>query len=195
MNTFGAALFDTGIGRCGALWSVRGLRGLHLPEVDDGATLKRVMRRGAGAVVSPPPSEIAAILSAIAALVAGAKNDLVSVPLDMDGVPEFDASVYALTRAVPPGQTTTYGAIAKALGQPYGSGTARAVGQALGRNPFAIIMPCHRVVAAQGKMGGFTAHGAVSVKRRLLEAEGAFAVETLELFAATMSPSPHAEEA
>lgn len=182
MNTFGAALFETAIGRCGALWSPRGLRSIHLPEADDATTLKRVMRRGAGAVLAPPQN-IADILAAITALVAGAKNDLIAIPLDVEGVPAFDQSVYALTRAIPPGQTRTYGALAQALGQPYGSGTARAVGQALGRNPHAIIMPCHRVLAANGKMGGFTAHGTVNVKRRLLEAEGAFAVETLELFA------------
>jgi methylated-DNA-[protein]-cysteine S-methyltransferase len=88
----------------------------------------------------------------------------------MTRVPAFHRAVYAVARAIPPGETLTYGEVARRLGDP---GSARAVGQALGRNPFAIIVPCHRVVAAGGATGGFSAHGGAATKRRILAIEGA----------------------
>ena len=88
----------------------------------------------------------------------------------MDGVPEFHRRVYEAARAIPPGNTLSYGDIAKRVGAP---GAARAVGQALGRNPFPIVVPCHRVLAAGGKIGGFSAQGGVATKRRMLAIEGA----------------------
>lgn len=92
-----------------------------------------------------------------------------SVPLDLSRVPPFHARVYEVARTIPPGTTLTYGEIARRLGEP---GAARAVGQALGANPFAPIVPCHRVLAAGGGTGGFSADGGVATKRRLLEIEG-----------------------
>jgi methylated-DNA-[protein]-cysteine S-methyltransferase len=99
----------------------------------------------------------------------GEASDLASVVLDMNGVPPFHSRVYEMTRTIPPGSTSSYGALASQLGVP---GSARAVGQALGRNPFPIIVPCHRVLAAGGKLGGFSANGGVSTKLRLLAIEG-----------------------
>jgi methylated-DNA-[protein]-cysteine S-methyltransferase len=112
---------------------------------------------------------VKAATDGIVALLAGAKRDLREVLLDMAGIPEFNRRVYELARTIPPGSILTYGEIAMRLGAP---GTARAVGQALGQNPFPIVVPCHRVLAADGRMGGFSAPGGVATKRRMLEIEG-----------------------
>ena len=105
--------------------------------------------------------------------------DLADIQLDLAAAPEFHQQVYAVARTIPPGQTMTYGEIARRLGMPHDS---REVGQALGRNPVAIIVPCHRVLGADGKMGGFSANGGVATKRRILEIEGATAVGAGPLF-------------
>jgi methylated-DNA-[protein]-cysteine S-methyltransferase len=104
------------------------------------------------------------------ALLRGEARDLSAIALDMDGLPSFQRRVYEAARAIPPGETLSYGEVAARLGAP---GSARAVGQALGRNPFAIVVPCHRVLAAGGKAGGFSANGGVATKLRLLALEGA----------------------
>ena len=93
-------------------------------------------------------------------------------------MPDFDRRVYEIARGIPPGRVLTYGEIASRLG----TDNARAIGQALGRNPFAIIVPCHRVVAAGGKLGGFSAHGGATTKRRLLAIEDARRDESPTLF-------------
>src|SRR5205085_7876123 len=117
----------------------------------------------------------------VLALLAGEAVDLSDVPLDFGAAPELHCRAYAVARTIPPGQTMTYGEIAKRLGVPNES---REVGQAMGRNPIAIIMPCHRVLGADGKMGGFSANGGIATKRRILEIEGAAAVSAGPLFAA-----------
>jgi methylated-DNA-[protein]-cysteine S-methyltransferase len=122
------------------------------------------------------PHEVQAVVVDIQRLLTGQTRDLSTVSLDMSRVPEFDRQVYRETRSIPPGETLTYGDIATRLGDVE---LSRAVGQALGRNPFAIIVPCHRVVAAAGKSGGFSAVGGVETKRRLLEIEGARALHTV----------------
>jgi methylated-DNA-[protein]-cysteine S-methyltransferase len=130
------------------------------------------VRRGyPTAAEAAPPRAISAALDGIAALLAGRPQDLRSVALDMRSVPEFDRRVYDVARTIPPGSTMTYGAVAQALGEP--PMRARDVGVALSRNPFAPIVPCHRVVAAGGKLGGYSAPGGATTKRRLLELEGA----------------------
>jgi methylated-DNA-[protein]-cysteine S-methyltransferase len=162
-------LFDTAIGRCGLAWSTRGVIGLQLPEKNDAATRLRLMRHCPAAEEATPPAMIKRAIDDIVALMRGEKRSLRAIQLDMSGVAEFYARVYDTTRAIPPGQARTYGEIAKAIGAP---GAARAVGQALGRNPFAIIVPCHRVLAANGKMGGFSANGGVTTKMKMLRIEG-----------------------
>lgn len=127
--------------------------------------------------MAPPPTARAAI-DGIAALLRGEARDLASVALDLDGLPGFDRRVYELARSIPPGQTLSYGEIAARLGAP---AAAREVGQALGRNPFPIIVPCHRVTAAGGRLGGFSAAGGAATKRRLLAIEEAHA-PSLPLF-------------
>ena len=163
------ALFETAIGACGIAWNERALLGVQLPERDAAATRARLRCRFPNAREAEPPTEVAPVIERIAALLRGARVDLTSVSLDMAGVPDFDREVYVAAREIPPGATLTYGEIAKRIGRP---GAARDVGVALARNPFAIVVPCHRVVAANGKAGGFSAGGGVKSKLRLLAIEG-----------------------
>ncbi|MPY93116.1 MAG: methylated-DNA--[protein]-cysteine S-methyltransferase [Acidimicrobiia bacterium] len=172
MGTLGCTLFETAVGRCGIAWGPRGLTGIQLPERHEGATRARLRRSCPGARPAEPPADVRRAIDAMVALLGGERRDLREVPLDMDGVPAFHRQVYEVTRSIPPGETLTYGEVASRLGEP---GAARAVGQALGRNPFPIVVPCHRVVAAGGKLGGFSAEGGATTKRRMLAIEGAAA--------------------
>jgi methylated-DNA-[protein]-cysteine S-methyltransferase len=176
----GFALFDTEIGRCGIAWREAGIAGVQLPEGSDMAMRARMLRRFPGAREAPPPDDVRRAIDGIVALLRGESSELESIALDMDDVPAFERSVYEVARTIPPGATVSYGDIAKRLGSP---DAARDVGQALGRNPFAIVVPCHRVVAAGGKLGGFSARGGASTKRRLLSVERAKGHGALPLFA------------
>jgi methylated-DNA-[protein]-cysteine S-methyltransferase len=164
-------LFDTAIGRCAIAWSERGIVSVLLSERDDGAARTRLLRRHPHAREAAPPEEIERAITGIVAVIAGEPRDLSDMVLDLTGVPEFNRRVYAVARTIKPGATLTYGAIAAQLGEP----DARSVGEAMGQNPCPIIVPCHRVVAAGGKTGGFSAPGGAATKRRLLAIEGASA--------------------
>lgn len=178
-SALGFAIFDTALGTCGVAWSPRGICGVQLPEADAAATHARIARRHSGAKESVPPPAVQRVIDAIIALLAGRPAQFDAVALDLRGMPPFNQRVYEMTRAIAAGSTLSYGEIATQLGEP---GAARAVGQALGQNPLPIIIPCHRVLAAGHRAGGFSAHGQVATKRRLLEIEGALAAETLPLF-------------
>jgi methylated-DNA-[protein]-cysteine S-methyltransferase len=173
------AFFDTPLGRCAVAWGPRGIVALHLPETRESAARARVLRRFPEATEGVPTPDVRQVQAAVVALLRGETADLSAIPLDMTGVPDFHARVYAAARAIPPGGTLSYGEVAAKAGSP---GAARAVGQALGRNPFAIIVPCHRVLAAGGKVGGFSAQGGPTTKIKLLSIEGAAASNTLALF-------------
>jgi methylated-DNA-[protein]-cysteine S-methyltransferase len=177
--TQGFALFDTAIGRCAIAWGQHGVTGLQLPERREADTRARMRRRFPPASEQSPPPGVEAAIAAIVELLSGESRDLGAIVLDMDAVPEFNRRVYEVARQIPPGQTLTYGAIAARLGDP---ALARDVGEALGRNPFPIVVPCHRVLAAGGKLGGFSANGGVRTKRRMLEIEDAAAVGGRTLF-------------
>lgn len=164
------AIFDTAIGPCAIVWSGRGLLGVQIPEANEVATRARILNRFPAARETAPPREIASVMSGIVALLNGERRDLKDVAIDDDGVPEFNRRVYAIVRQVPPGNTITYGEIAERLGD---KNLARAVGQAMGENRCPIVMPCHRVLAASGKTGGFSATGGVVTKLKLLTIEGA----------------------
>lgn len=170
MTAYGFALFDTAIGRCGVAWNDRGIAGLQLPEGDEQQTRARMLQRFPAAGEMVPPPGVQHAIEDVVALLAGEPCDLSVVPLDMDGVPSFHRRVYEVARDIPPGATMSYGEIAARLGAP---NAARAVGQALGQNPFPIVVPCHRVLAAGGRIGGFSAHGGVTTKQRMLAIEGA----------------------
>lgn len=163
-------LFQTPLGPCGLAWSSRGICALTLPDASEESTRQELQTRTGQELPSSPPADIQHIISRIQNLLQGAPEDLSDVPLDYAAAPPFHQRVYDFTRALPPGKTQTYGEVAQALGSP---GAARAVGQALGRNPIALLIPCHRVLAAQQRLGGFSAHGGLNTKQRLLQIEGA----------------------
>ncbi len=172
-------LFDTAIGRCGIAWSARGITAVQLPEADERRTRARLLRRCPQAREETAPANVRRAIDGLVSLLRGEATDLSDIALDMDGVPPFNAQVYAVARTIPFGATLTYGEIAKRLG----AGTdARAVGQAMGQNPFPLIVPCHRVVAAGRRSGGFSANGGVVTKLRLLAIDGAPVEGTLPLF-------------
>jgi O-6-methylguanine DNA methyltransferase len=170
MTARGFALFETAIGRCGIAWGERGVVGIQLPEASEARTLARMRRRFPDANEAPPPPAVVRAIERIVALLRGEAIDLAAVALDMARVPPFERRVYDVARSIPPGATLSYGDIAARLGVP---GDARAVGQALGQNPFPLVVPCHRVLAAGGKVGGFSANGGIATKLRLLSIEGA----------------------
>ena len=173
------ALFETAIGVAGVAWNDVGLVACHLPERDADTARRGFLRRFPDAAEAPIPTSLAATVDGICALMRGEKADLAAAPLDLSRTPEFHARVYEIARAIPPGQTLTYGEIAVKLGDKL---LARDVGAALGKNPWPIVVPCHRVTAAGGKPGGFSARGGVNTKLKLLAIEGAAAAAQADLF-------------
>jgi methylated-DNA-[protein]-cysteine S-methyltransferase len=172
MSAQGFTLFETAIGSTGIAWGPRGIAGVQLPEAGEAGTRARLAERFPGAREGAPPPDVARAIEEITALLRGEARDLAAIALDMEGVPPFHRRVYEAARAIAPGETLSYGEVAARLGSP---GSARAVGQALGRNPFAIVVPCHRVLAAGGKPGGFSANGGITTKLRMLAIERAIA--------------------
>jgi methylated-DNA-[protein]-cysteine S-methyltransferase len=172
-------LFDTPIGICGIEWGPRGINGVQLPMGSEEKTRARIRQRHGDIAEARPPAEVRHAVEAIVELLSGKPNDLSNVVLDLDGVPEFNRGVYEIARSIPPGKTMTYGDIARRLG---GVELSRDVGQALGRNPCPIVVPCHRVLAAGGKPGGFSANGGVATKLKMLAIEGAAVNHTPNLF-------------
>jgi methylated-DNA-[protein]-cysteine S-methyltransferase len=173
------AIFDTAIGPCGIVWGERGITGVQLPMGDEEKTRNRIHQRDGDATEAAPSAEVQHAIAEIIELLAGKPNDLADIVLDLDGVPEFNRGVYDIARKIPPGQTMTYGDIAKKLG---GVELSRDVGQALWRNPCPIVVPCHRVLAAGNKPGGFSANGGVVTKLKMLAIEGAAVNHTPSLF-------------
>lgn len=170
MATQGWAVFDTALGACGIAWGEQGITGAQLPQVHATGTRSRMRHRFPGVEELPPPPGVAALVEAIQALLQGEKRDLSATPLDYSKVPAFHRRVYEIALQIQPGHVLSYGEIARRLGDPT---AARAVGQALGSNPFAPIVPCHRVLAANGRAGGFSAHGGAETKLKMLAIEGA----------------------
>jgi methylated-DNA-[protein]-cysteine S-methyltransferase len=166
----GYTVFDTGIGRCGIAWGDLGIIGVQLPEAREIETRRRMLRQYPDARELRPPLNVEVAIEGIAALLRGEPADFADVILDMSGIPYFNQRTYALTRTIPRGETRSYGEVAAGLRI---SGAVHSVAQALGRNPFVIIIPCHRVLDAGGHADKISAHGGVISKRRLLSIEGA----------------------
>jgi methylated-DNA-[protein]-cysteine S-methyltransferase len=179
MSEPGFALFATEVGPCAVVWGARGLLGLCLPERDEAATRERVRRRHPDAVETTPPTEIGDVIAGVVALLAGEKVEFGAAILDTSGVPEFNRRVYDAARRIPPGETLTYGDIAREVAT---LAASRAVGRALGHNPWPIIVPCHRVLAASGRTGGFSAPGGIDTKLRILSIEARHATASPGLF-------------
>ena len=163
------SLFPTTLGDCGIAWCSDIVVATRLPDKTSADTGRRLAAR-TGGKRGEPPAAIRRAIASITALLEGEGTDLTAIVCDFGGVDPFAAQVYAATRAIPAGETSTYGAIASELGD---KRLARNVGQVLGRNPFPIIVPCHRVVGASGRLVGFSAAGGVATKLRMLAIEGA----------------------
>jgi methylated-DNA-[protein]-cysteine S-methyltransferase len=164
------ALFPTAIGTLAIVWGGRGIVGLRLPEASEAALRRRVLRRFSDAREERPLPGIDLAIGDIRRLLDGEPVDLSRISVDMADLPEFDRQVYEIARAIPPGETSTYGEIARRIGDVT---LARRVGQALGRNPFPVVVPCHRVLAANGATGGFSAPGGITTKLKILAIERA----------------------
>jgi len=172
-------VFETAVGTGGIAWGDAGILGVQLPEAEAERVRARIKRRFPDATETAPTDEIQAVVERIKNVLLGeSRDDLGTVQLDMARVPAFAQQVYQVARTIPVGQTMTYGQIAMQLGDPL---LARDVGQALARNPYPIIVPCHRVLAAGGKLGGFSAAGGVQTKQRLLAIERANVAWQLKL--------------
>ncbi|MFY8093879.1 MAG: methylated-DNA--[protein]-cysteine S-methyltransferase [Niveispirillum sp.] len=178
MSTRRFHLFDTPVGTCAIAWGAAGLLAVRLPAAEGGDLAGRMRRAIPGAVDGEPDEGAAAAIAGIRALLSGERRDLLEIRLDMATTSPFDRAVYAIARAIPPGQILTYGQVARRLPPDIlanlpPSIVPRAVGQSLGRNPWPIVVPCHRVLAAAGGTGGFSAPGGVDTKLALLRIEGA----------------------
>ena len=173
-------MFDTALSTCGVVWSRAGISGVQLPEADRAATDRRLRRRFPAALLTAElPIDVASAVSAMTRLLATGDVDLGFVTIDVAEASEFHRKVWDVSRGIPPGSTMTYGEVAVAVGEP---GAARAVGQAMGFNPCPIIVPCHRVVAADGRPGGFSAGGGAVTKMKMLAIEGASIAAQRTLF-------------
>jgi methylated-DNA-[protein]-cysteine S-methyltransferase len=170
--TMGTIAFETALGRCGVTWSEAGITEVLLPGA---RSVPGHVAEDAGDM----PAFVGRAIEGMRAVLACAPDDLRDIPLDDRGIDDFRRAVYAATRQIAPGGTRTYGQIARAIGRPE---AARDVGVALSRNPTPIIVPCHRVVAANGALTGFSAPGGLATKRRMLELEGAPGYGQLPLF-------------
>ena len=171
MAAAGCCLFDTAIGRLGIAWTGDGrVQAVQLPEAADDGTLRRMRRRCGDAPLAEPPASVLQVIARLQAHLQGERDALLDVQIADEDLPDFQRRVYAAARAIAPGRVTTYGDMARGLGEP---GASRAVGQALGHNPFAPLVPCHRILAAKGASGGFSAEGGAKTKLRLLEIEKA----------------------
>jgi methylated-DNA-[protein]-cysteine S-methyltransferase len=166
-------VFETAAGFCAIAWTDAGIARFHLPASTAEAVERSLLRRLVDAAPAAPPPEVNAAIEAAQRYFAGEKVDFSNVPLDLHGQHIFFLDIYAAARRIGWGQTTTYGSLAKELGA--GPEAARAVGQAMAKNPVPLIIPCHRVLAAGGKLGGFSAPGGSATKQRMLEMEGRLA--------------------
>ncbi len=163
-------IFETAGGLCAIAWNSAGITRFQLPAGSAQATERNLLRRLSGAEPGAPPPQVQEVVVAVERYFRGEEIDFSGVQLALDGHQEFFNRVYAAARRIPWGQTTTYGALAREVGA--GPAAARDVGQAMAKNPIPLIIPCHRVLAAGGKVGGFSAPGGSAAKVRMLDIEG-----------------------
>jgi methylated-DNA-[protein]-cysteine S-methyltransferase len=164
-------LFDTALGVCGVAWNARGLAAVQLPEKDRAATERRLVGKSGSSGPATPPGWVEAVVAGIQDYLSGKSVDFSSVAVDLDGIEGLRRKIYEALRGIGFGRTTTYGELARSIGISDWEG-ARDVGEAMGRNPVPIVIPCHRVLAAGNKLGGFSAPGGSATKRKLLALEG-----------------------
>ncbi|WP_426421406.1 methylated-DNA--[protein]-cysteine S-methyltransferase [Bradyrhizobium genosp. A] len=180
-------IFDTAIGRCGIIWSSTGVVAVQLPEAREIDTRRRIFAVHPEAREQAIPLNTELAIEGIVALLQGSDPDFSDVSLDAGGVPAFDRRVYEHACTIPRGETRTYHEIAKALGT---SGAAHSVAQAISRNPYMVIVPCHRVLEAGGYADRISPYGGVISKRRLLALEGAHPIASKTLFEMLLPVAP-----
>jgi methylated-DNA-[protein]-cysteine S-methyltransferase len=180
-------IFDTGIGRCGIAWGEAGIVGVQLPEAREIETRKRLYHLYPDAREMRPPLNVELAIEGMVALLRSEPGDFSDVTLDMSGIHAFNQRVYQITRAIPRGETRTYGEIAARLGT---SGAVHSVAKAIARNPFVIIVPCHRVLEAGGYADQISPHGGTVSKRRLLSIEGVGSPSCKTLFDVLLPVAP-----
>ena len=183
----GYTIFDTGIGRCGIAWSNIGVSGVQLPEAREIETRKRLFQLYPDSREMRPPVTVEIAIEGIVALLRGEPSDLSDTILDMTGIHAFNARVYEITRSIPRGETRTYAEVATIL---RASGAVHSVAQAIARNPFMIIVPCHRVLEAGGYADKISPNGGAISKRRLLSIEGAHPISSKTLFDVLLPVAP-----
>lgn len=174
------AVFDSPIGPCAIAWSGRGVMRFLLPEASAAATEERIRALVPDASPATPRGWVATLITRVRKHLSGQPDDFADVPLDAEALPPFFAQVYEALRRVPAGTTTTYGSLGRKISGT--TGAARAVGVAMAKNPFALLVPCHRVVGSDGKLHGFSAHGGLTTKAKLLAIEGRPEPEQTSLF-------------
>jgi methylated-DNA-[protein]-cysteine S-methyltransferase len=187
MTGRGYSIFDTGIGRCGIAWGDIGVVGVQLPEAREIDTRRRLFQLYPDARELRPPIDVEVAIEGIVALLRGGASDLSGVALDMTGIPAFNQRVYTLARSIPRGETRTYGEVASAL---RASGAMYSVAQAIARNPFMIIVPCHRVLEAGHYADKISPNGGGISKRRLLSIEGTHPTASKTLFDVLLPVAP-----
>ena len=183
----GYSVFDTGVGRCGIVWSDAGVVGVQLPEAREIETRRRLFQLYPDAREMRAPLNVEIAIEGMVALLRGQPADLADVALDMNGIPNFNRRVYELTRTIPWGETRTYGEIAA---QMRASGASHSVAQAIGKNPFMLIVPCHRVLEAGHYADKISPFGGSISKRRLLSIEGAISPGSKTLFDVLLPVAP-----
>lgn len=181
------SIFDTSVGRCGIAWGRGGIVGVRLPEAREIETRRRLLLQFPEAREITPPAEIEQAIEGIVTLLAGTPFDLCDIALDMAGVAPFQRRVYETVRLIPYGQTRTYAELAARLGA---SGAVHAVGQAINRNPFAILVPCHRTLVTANHTSGFAGNAGIVTRSRLLCIEGALDDRRPNLFDALLTAAP-----
>jgi methylated-DNA-[protein]-cysteine S-methyltransferase len=183
----GYSIFDSGIGRCGIAWGELGVMGVQLPEAREIDTRSRLFQLYPDARELRPPENVEAAIEGIVTLLRGGDSDLSEVTLDMTGIPAFNQRVYALARTIPRGETRTYAEVASAL---RASGAVYSVAQAIARNPFMLIVPCHRVLEAGHYADKISPNGGAISKRRLLSIEGTRPTASKTLFDVLLPVAP-----
>jgi methylated-DNA-[protein]-cysteine S-methyltransferase len=187
MSGRGFTIFDTGIGRCGIAWGYLGILGVQLPEAREIETRRRLFQLYPDARETRPPLNTEIAIDGIVALLRGEPADLSDVTLDMTGIHAFNQRVYEFTRRIPRGETRTYDEVAASLRL---TGAVHSVAQAIARNPFVIIVPCHRVLEAGSYADKISPHGGAISKRRLLSIEGAGSPSSKTLFDVLLPVAP-----
>ena len=191
MTGRGYTIFDTGLGRCGIAWGDLGIIGVQLPEAREIDTRRRLFQLYPEARELHAPANVEMAIEGIITLLRGGTSDLSDVTLDMTGIPAFNARVYAFASSIPRGETRTYAEVASHL---RASGAVYSVAQAIARNPFMIIVPCHRVLEAGHYADKISPNGGSISKRRLLSIEGTHPTTSKTLFDVLLPvapPRPH----